>query len=85
MKVKYEILKIICKNPAITFSDIFDKVSLSKGNLSSHLKNLEKEKLIIKYKSLEQKKFLKIRPTKNGFDIYNQIELEKYSKNAKFQ
>lgn len=56
MKVKYEILKIICKNPAITFLDIFDKILLSKGNISAHLKNLEKEKLIIKYKSLEQKK-----------------------------
>ncbi|WP_281699621.1 MarR family transcriptional regulator [Cetobacterium somerae] len=85
MKTKYEILMVICKNPAITFSEILNKFSLSKGSISSHLKNLENEKLIVKYKNLEEKKFLKIRPTKNGFDIYRQIELEKYSKNIKLK
>ncbi len=77
MKIKYEILGMICKNPAITFSGILEKVALSKGTISIHLKNLENEKLIVKYKNLEQKNLLKIRPTKNGINTYYQKELEK--------
>lgn len=83
MKAKYKILIIICKNPGIRFSEIVNRVLLSKGNISCHLKNLEKEKLIVKYKNLERKNSMKIRPTKNGLDIYLQIEKEKYFNNTR--
>ena len=77
MRIRYEILEMVCKNPAITFKEILNKITLSKGSLSVHLKNLENEKLIVKYKDLNQKSLVKVRPTKNGIDMYQQIELEK--------
>lgn len=80
MRIRYEILEMVCKNPAITFKEILNKITLSKGSLSVHLKNLENEKLIIKYKDLNQKNLLKVRPTKSGVDMYIQIKLNKILK-----
>lgn len=75
MKLKNKLLIKINENPGLTFAEICDSFQLTKGNISIHLRNLEKEKMIIKYFSLSNKK-VKIHPTKKGKDIYLREKLK---------
>lgn len=44
------------ESPGLTFVEICESFQLTKGNISIHLKNLEKEKMIVKHFSLSNKK-----------------------------
>ncbi|MGL4769259.1 MAG: MarR family transcriptional regulator [Mycoplasmoidaceae bacterium] len=76
MKRKIEILKKINETPGITLSKLCEYLALTKGNISLHLKKMEKENLIKKYKTKDDKKIFKHHPTKKGKDLYLNIKLE---------
>lgn len=83
MKIKNRLLIKINENPGMTFIEICKNFKLTKGNISIHLKNLEKEKMIIKYTSQDNKK-IKIHPTKQGKDIYLKEKLKNINKHTYF-
>lgn len=68
MKTKIKILKVINENPGITFQELFKILSLSKGNISIHLKNLEYDNLITR-KKINEINF-RFHPSKKGKDFY---------------
>lgn len=71
-KNKNILLKIINKNPGITFSELINITSFSKSTIFYHIKNLENDKLIIKYYN----KTYKLHPTKLGKEIYLQNKIK---------
>lgn len=84
MKRKIEILKKINETPGITLSKLCEYLVLTKGNVSFHLRTMEKEDLIKKYKTKDNKKIFKLHPTKKGKDFYLNTKLENiknYKKN----
>ncbi|MGL5725316.1 MarR family transcriptional regulator [Cetobacterium sp.] len=76
MKRKIEILKIINETPGITLSKLCEYLVLTKGNISLHLKEMEKENLIKKYKTKNDKKVFKLHPTRKGKDLYLNTKLK---------
>lgn len=76
MKIKNKILEKINKNPGLTSTDLSKEFIKSKGNISVHLKNLEKEELIKKYLIEDNKKMFKLHPTKKGKEEYLKLKLE---------
>lgn len=68
MKVKIKILKVINENLGITFQGLFKILSLSKWNISIHLKNLEYDNLITR-KKINEISF-RFHLTKKGKDFY---------------
>lgn len=78
MKIKDRILEIINEIPGLTLTALSKELVKSKGNISVHLKNLEKEELIKKYFIENNKKIFKLHSTKKGKEKYIKLKLEKY-------
>lgn len=76
MKIKDKILERINESPGLTSSELSKEFIKSKGNISVHLKNLEKEELIKKYLIGDNKKMFKLHPTKKGKEKYLKLKLE---------
>lgn len=76
MKIRDEILEKINENPGVTLTDLSKAFFKSKGNVSIHLKKLEKEKLIKKHLPEKNKKIFRLHPTKQGKDVYLKLKLE---------
>ena len=71
------ILEKINESPGLTSSELVKEFIKSKGNISVHLKNLEKEELIKKYLTEDNQKMFIIHPTKKGKEAYLKLKLEK--------
>ena len=80
MKIKDKILEKINESPGLTSGELAKKFIKSKGNISLHLKNLEKNELIKKYLIKDNKKMFKIHPTKKGKEKYLKLKSEKIFK-----
>lgn len=74
--MKYEILKKINENPGITSIELSKELSKTRGNICIHLKKLETDTIIKKYRFENNKRIFKLHPTKKGKDIYLKIKLE---------
>lgn len=83
MKIKDKILGKINESPGLTSGEIAKEFIKSKGNISVHLKNLEKEELIKKYLIEDHKKMFKLHPTKKGKETYLKLKLERFLKYRK--
>lgn len=73
-KSNMRVLEFISENPGLTQLEIVNKIKLSKGSISTFIKNAKKNNLIFEVK-VEQK--LKIHPTKLGKDIVIKDKLKK--------
>ena len=76
MKTRDKILEKINENPGVTLIGLSKAFFKSKGNISIHLKKLEKEKLIKKHLQEENKKIFRLHPTKQGKEVYLKLKLE---------
>ncbi|WP_407536486.1 winged helix-turn-helix transcriptional regulator [Cetobacterium somerae] len=76
MKTKDKILKRINENPGVTSIELSKEFFQTKGNISIHLKKLEKEASIKKYPLENNRKLFKLHPTKQGKEIYLKMKLE---------
>lgn len=73
---KNRILKIINKNPGITFNQIKEFTEFSKSKVYYHVKSLEDKKLIVKYSNENNKNNYRYHPTKLGKEIYLQNKVK---------
>lgn len=80
MKIRDELLKKINESPGVSVSELSKILIVTKGNISIHLKNLEKINLIKKYRDVENQRVLKIHPTKKGKDLYMNIKTQEILK-----
>lgn len=76
MKTKDRILKQINEMPGLTLMQLSRNILKKKSNVSIHIKNLEKEKLIIKFISRYNQRDFRLHPTKKGKEMYLKIKLE---------
>lgn len=76
MKIKNRLIMKINENPGINSIDLSNEFFLTKGCISLHLKKLESKDLIERYKIYDNKKNLKIHPTKKGKDLYLKLKKE---------
>lgn len=75
MKTKDKILILINESPGIEPYKLCNLVHSNKSNISFHLKSLE-EKELIERVEINNKKVLKIHPTKKGKDLYLKLKFE---------
>ncbi len=70
-----KILRRINENPGITLCELTTGMELSKGSVSICIKKLEKENLIQKYGTFDDKRVFRLHPTKIGKDLCSRIKL----------
>lgn len=76
MKTRDKILSLINEYPGLTLTELSLMLLKTKGNISIHLTNLEKQELVIKCKTEENRKNFRLHPTKKGKEIYLKMKLE---------
>lgn len=76
MKTKDKILKLINEFPGLTLKELSVILLQTKGNISIHLKNLEKNGFIKKYTDDNAKKKFRLHPTKKGKESYLKMKLK---------
>lgn len=72
MKTETKLIVKINESPGITLNELCQYLSLTKGNISIHLKKLENKNLIKKYPLAGYQKNKRIHPTNKAKNLYLQ-------------
>ncbi|MGL4861587.1 MarR family transcriptional regulator [Cetobacterium sp.] len=83
IKMRDKILEKINESPGLTLTELAEEFLKSKASITFHLKKLEKEDLIKKYIVRDNKKYIRLHPTKKGKDRYLELKRYKITENKK--